>query len=69
MTIRANWAFWHGAFKEKGAKMKHFRKRVNRGGALRYSMMCVLNIKACLPDLVDYPNKSMNVKISIIWPF
>ena len=51
--------------------MGRFRQRVKRGAAAMSVMrqiMCLLNIEACKPVLVETQTKSMNLKMSRICP-
>ena len=51
-----------------GAALGCFRQKVKRGAAAMRQMMCLLNIEACKPVLVDAQTKSMNLKMSRIYP-
>ena len=54
-----------------GAALGCFRQKVKRGAAamcVMKQMMCLLNIEACKPVVVDTQTKSMNLKISVIFP-
>ena len=52
--------------------MGGFRQRVKRGAAAMCVMrqiLCLLNIEACKPVLLDTETKNMKPKMSIICPF